>query len=80
MAQSMTPAAVAKVTDDKIAEAMEGRDAYRDEMHALLDGALGLLRHLVAVTPGAGHAQEQVVAGLWDRLASLKAAAKPPVE
>ncbi len=52
--------------------------SYNDELHAILDGTLSLLRHLVAVTPGAGNGPEQAVAALWDRLANLKAGGKPP--
>ncbi len=53
-------------------------DPYRAEMHAILEGALGIIRTLVQVTPGAGNAPEQAVASLIERFHALTASGKPP--
>ena len=78
MAQTMTPAQQAKADAAAAEAAPEAPDPYKDALHEILDGAIGLLRHLVAVTPGAGNQAEQVVNDLWDQLANLKAGGKPP--
>lgn len=81
MAQTMTPAQQAKSDAADAAEAKKAPPfSYNDELHAILEGAIGLLRHLVAVTPGAVQAHEQAVTALWDRLANLKAGGKTSVK
>ena len=66
-----TPAQVAQPE-----AAVPTSDPYRDELHAIMEGALGILRHLVAVTPSAGN-QADLVSSLWGRLAALRAGPPP---
>ena len=79
MAQTMTPAQQAKAdAADAKAQTDAPPDPWREELHTILGGVLGVLRHLVAVTPGASNRAEQDVLDMWDSLANLKAGGKPP--
>ena len=60
------------------AKAEAAPDPYKAEMHAILEGALGIIRTLVQVTPGAGNAPEQAIASLIERFHVLTASGKPP--
>lgn len=70
---TFTPAQVAQHVGQP---ADQPTDPYRDELHAIMEGALGILRHLVAVTPSAGN-QADLVSSLWGRLAALRAGPPP---
>lgn len=66
------PAAAVEDSTPDPAEPVPESDPYRDELHAILEGTIGILRHMIAVTPTAGGQQAAAVSALWDRLGSLR--------